>query len=227
MLSSERTDGDRDLLEAPSPRRSSVASLVRIAREVASGYRALGGIGPTVTVFGSARSREGEADYDLARAAGAALARRGFTVMTGGGPGVMEAANRGAREARGRSIGCNIRLPQEQRPNRFLDVMVEFDYFFVRKLMLVRYSCGFVFLPGGFGTLNELFEALVLIQCGKIHQFPLVLMGASYWQPFLLDLRERMLGRGLVDANDLSLLSLTDSAEEAAAAIESRARRRP
>ena len=222
----DRFGHDHHLFEGPPRRRSGLASIFRIGRELARGYRTLGRLGPAVTVFGSAREGEQETDYALARETGYALAKRGFCVVTGGGPGIMEAANRGAREAGAHSVGCNIRLPREQRPNPFVDVMIEFDYFFVRKLMLLRYSCGFVIFPGGFGTLDELFETLTLIQTGKVSEFPLVLMGTAYWRSFLDDLRERMLGRGFVDSHDLSLLSLTDDADEAVSCIESCAVRR-
>jgi uncharacterized protein (TIGR00730 family) len=155
--------------------------LRRFNEEFERGFRQLYSLGPAVTVFGSARFGEGTPQYELGREVGRELAGAGFAVMTGGGPGMMEAANRGAREAGGRSIGCNIVLPYEQRPNPYLDDMVEFRYFFVRKVMLVKYSCAFVCLPGGLGTLDELFEAATLIQCRKIGPFPLVLVGAEFW----------------------------------------------
>src|SRR6266850_6078740 len=145
------------------------------------GFRVLHFVGPCVAVFGSARIKAGSPDYELARKIGAGLSRMGFTVMTGGGPGLMEAANRGAKEAGGRSVGCNILLPTEQTPNSYVDRMVTFRYFFVRKVMLVKYSYAFVVLPGGFGTIDELFEALTLIQTRKILDFPVVLMGVDYW----------------------------------------------
>jgi hypothetical protein len=140
--------------------------------------------------------------------------------MTGGGPGLMEAANRGARLAGGRSIGCNIVLPQEQRPNPYLDEMVEFRYFFVRKLMLVKYSYAFVALPGGFGTLDEIFETLVLIQTGKMKRFPLVLLGVDFWRPLLDVLRQRLLPAGTIDGADVALITVTDSPAEAVALVK-------
>jgi uncharacterized protein (TIGR00730 family) len=167
-----------------------------------------------VTVFGSARVREGDAEYELAREVGGALSRIGFTVMTGGGPGVMEAANRGAKEAGGHSVGCNIELPHEQMPNPYLDISVDFSYFFVRKVMLVKYSYAFVVMPGGFGTVDELFEALTLIQTGKVSNFPVVLMGTEFWGPLLQQLDE-MADEGLISPGDLDLLLATDDVDEA------------
>ena len=156
----------------------------RIFCEFIRGFRTLHFVGACVTVFGSARFTENHPYYDLARQCGAELAKAGFTVMTGGGPGIMEAANRGAKETGGRSIGCNIQLPREQKPNPFVDQWITFRHFFVRKVMLVKYSYAFIALPGGFGTLDEIFETATLIQTGKIRDFPLVLMGIEYWRPF-------------------------------------------
>ncbi len=195
-------------------------------REFVRGFRALHFMGPCVTVFGSARFDEGHPAYAMARTTGGALARAGFTVLTGGGPGIMEAANRGAREAGGRSVGCNIRLPREQTPNPYLDRMVEFDHFFVRKVMLVKYSYAFVVLPGGFGTLDEIFETATLIQTGKIHDFPLVVMGRDYWAPLLEFLRDTMVREGTIAAEDVARLVVTDSPEEAADHIARVARER-
>ena len=151
---------------------------------------------------------------------GAALARQGFTVMTGGGPGLMEAANRGAREAGGRSVGCNIQLPSEQKPNDFLDRWVEFRYFFVRKLMLAKYSYGFVAMPGGFGTLDELAEILTLVQTGKIRNFPIVLIGKAYWTPLANFIRETMLTAGTINAKDAELFKISDDPDEVAAQFQ-------
>jgi len=176
-------------------------------------------VGPCVTVFGSARFKPGEKYYELAREVGARMAQLKLTTMTGGGPGIMEAANRGAKEAGGKSIGCNIKLPMEQQPNPYVDKFIEFRYFFVRKVMLVKYSVGFIVLPGGFGTLDELFEALTLVQTKKIESFPVVLMGIDYWAPLLTLIRDTFAKQGTIDLKDVDLLTVTDSVEEAAAAI--------
>jgi len=213
-------------LQGPKTRRFEFARALRIFAELIQGFRALHFVGPCVTVFGSARFGEGHPYYEMGRAAGARLADAGFTVMTGGGPGIMEAANRGAREAGGRSIGCNIELPREQKPNPYLDRFVTFRYFFVRKVMLVKYSYAFVALPGGFGTLDEIFETATLIQTGKIPHFPLVLMGVDFWKPLLEQLRRKMVPLGTIDAADVDLISLTDSPEEAARIARDAALRR-
>jgi uncharacterized protein (TIGR00730 family) len=173
-------------------------------------------------VFGSARFPEDHPYYALAREVGGRLARMGFTVMTGAGPGIMEAANRGAKESGGFSVGCNIALPEEQKLNTYLDRAVTFQYFFVRKVMLVKYSYAFVVMPGGVGTLDELFESLTLIQTKKIADFPVVLMGKEYWQP-LLEMMQKMVAAGTVGQEDLSLLLVTDSVHEAMKHIETRA----
>jgi uncharacterized protein (TIGR00730 family) len=171
-------------------------------------------------VFGSARFPEGHEYYTMARELGAALARENLSVMTGGGPGVMEAANRGAKENGGISIGCNIELPMEQKPNPYVDRWVTFRYFFVRKVMLVKYSQAFVVLPGGFGTMDELFEALTLVQTRKILEFPVVLMGVEYWAPLLAFLKDVMVKRGTIDACDPALVTVTDSIEQAVETVQ-------
>src|SRR5690606_11501071 len=201
---------------------------VRIARsawEFFRGFRAFHFMGPCVTVFGSARFGEDHKYYSLARSLGSELAIRGFTVLTGGGPGIMEAANRGAKDVGGPSVGCNIRLPQEQHPNSYLDRWLEFRYFFVRKVMLVKYSYAFVALPGGFGTLDEIFETATLIQTGKIAGFPVVVMGTDYWQPLLDFVRHRMMKEGTIGPHDLDRLIVTDDPQEAAARIDEEVRR--
>jgi uncharacterized protein (TIGR00730 family) len=217
--SSTSDPAERQLLEGPHKRRHELRQAVRIFGECIRGFRTLHFVGPCVTVFGSARFDSTHPYYALGEEVGAKLAQIGITVMTGGGPGLMEAANRGARRAGGRSIGCNIRLPQEQQPNPYLDRMVEFRYFFVRKLMLLKYSYAFVALPGGFGTLDEIFETLVLIQTGKMERFPLVLLGADFWAPLVGLLRERLVAAGTIDGSDVDLITLTDSADEAVARI--------
>jgi uncharacterized protein (TIGR00730 family) len=210
---------ERLFLEGPRSRTEELWRVLRIAREFIAGFRALHFVGPCVTVFGSARFQEEHPYYALARTVGYRLSQMGFTLMTGGGPGIMEAANRGAKEAGGRSIGCNILLPYEQKPNPYVDRLVTFRYFFVRKVMLVKYSYAFVVLPGGFGTLDELFESLTLIQTGKIVEFPVILMGQAYWQP-IMTLLSQMVQAGTISASDLNLLFMTDSVEEAAAHVQ-------
>ena len=219
------SEADRYFLEGPHSRLNELIILFRAARDFIRGFRMLHFVGPCVTVFGSARFLEGHQYYDLAREVGRALVGLGFTVMTGGGPGIMEAANRGAREAGGRSVGCNITLAHEQVPNAYLDRHVTCHYFFVRKVLLFKYSYAFVVLPGGLGTLDELTEALTLIQTGKILQFPVVLMGMNYWKPFIQLLRE-MVTLGTVAAADLDLFLVTDAIPEAMAHIEHHAIRR-
>lgn len=197
--------------------------VVKIALEFIRGFRTLHFVGRCVTVFGSARYQENHRYYELGRAVGAAVARNGYTVMTGGGPGLMEAANRGAKEAGGRSVGCNIELPFEQHPNPWLDVHILFSYFFVRKVMLVKYSHAFVILPGGFGTLDEMTEALTLVQTGKVGKFPIVLLGTDYWSGFLDWCRNTLLPEKSIDPEDLNHLLVTDSVEEAMAHIRKNA----
>jgi len=189
--------------------------VMRIAFEFLRGMMALHRIGPAVTVFGSARFKEGHPYYQLGQAVGAALAREGYTVITGGGPGIMEAANRGAKETGGHSIGCNIRLPHEQSPNKYLDKVVVFYYFFVRKVMLVKYSYAFIILPGGIGTLDEMTEALTLIQTGKLYDFPVILMGTDYWKGYWDWIHGVLVKNGAVNATDLSFVHLTDDPQEA------------
>jgi uncharacterized protein (TIGR00730 family) len=220
-----RTAPENRFLEGPQPRGFELGRAIRIFFECIRGFRALHFVGPCVTVFGSARFSEEHRWYQLARSVGSLLAREGFTTMTGGGPGVMEAANRGAHEAGGRSIGCNIILPFEQKPNPYLDRCIEFRYFFVRKVMLVKYSYGFIVLPGGFGTMDELFETLTLIQTDKIKDFPVVLMGASFWQPMIDFLRERMVSEGTIDRFDLDRFIITDDPSEAIDYVKSNAMR--
>jgi hypothetical protein len=202
-------------LHGPAPRGSELWRALRIFFEFIRGFRRLHFVGPCVTVFGSARFTEEHDYYKMARDVGRRLAGAGFTVMTGGGPGVMEAANRGAREGQGRSVGCNIVLPREQKPNPYLDEFINFRYFFVRKVMLVKYSYAFVVLPGGFGTLDELFETATLIQTRKIQNFHIVLMGTRYWKPLVDFLRETLMEQKTIDAQDLDPWIITDSPEEA------------
>jgi len=189
-------------------------SAVRIFLEFLRGVEFMPFGERVVTVFGSARFAEGHPYYELARAVGGALAGAGYSVMTGAGPGVMEGADRGAREAGGRSYGVNIHLPHEQKPNPYVDECIEFEHFFIRKVMLVKYSCAFVVLPGGFGTLDEIFETLTLMQTGKIRHFPIVAMDHRFWSPMIDVLKSKLCSEGTVDPSDLDLLYVTDSLEE-------------
>ena len=193
--------------------------------ELAHGFETLAGVRRGVAVFGSARTAEGDPRYAVARDVGRALGRAGFTIITGGGPGAMAAANRGARDVGARSIGLTIDLPHEQHENGWLDQRVDFHYFFARKVMFVRYSGAFVVLPGGFGTLDELFEALTLIQTRKIRFFPVVLVGTDYWRGLVAWVRDRMLADGMISPEDLSILRVTDSIDEVVAICSSAAER--
>lgn len=186
--------------------------------EFIQGFRHLHFIGPCITVFGSARFKEDNEHYQMARAVGKEIAKAGFTTMTGGGPGIMEAANRGAFENGGRSVGCNIILPHEQVPNPYLHKSLTFKYFFVRKVLLLKYSYGFVVMPGGSGTMDELFETLTLIQTGVINNFPIVLVGKEFYSD-LLAFIDKMIVQGTMSPKDRDLVLLTDSAEEAMAHI--------
>ena len=192
---------------------------LRILSEFVEGFDALASVGPAVTIFGSARVPEGAPDYELARGIARRLAEHGFAIITGGGPGIMEAANRGCREGGGLSIGCNIELPHEQGLNAYVDLGVEFKYFFARKTMFVKYADAFVILPGGFGTLDELFEALTLIQTGKIRDFPVVLVGSAYWQGLIDWMRATQVAAGTITENDVALLKVTDDPDEVAEII--------
>jgi uncharacterized protein (TIGR00730 family) len=221
VVPSQRPPADKLLLE-----RSAIEELahhadpwrvLRILSEFVEGFDALNEVGPAVTVFGSARATPDDPYYVAGRALGGALARRGFAVITGGGPGIMEAVNRGCQEAGGLSVGCNIELPNEQELNDYVDLGVEFRYFFVRKNMFVKYARGFVIFPGGLGTLDELFESLTLAQTGKIEHFPVVLFGTEYWSGLLDWMRKVVLGRHAISPEDMDLMSLTDDPEEAAA----------
>jgi hypothetical protein len=221
-----RDPGEAEFLAGPRRYVADMVRVGRIAMEFSRGFRRLRGIQPCVTVFGSARVAGDDPLYELTRRTAFRLAEEGFSIMTGGGPGLMEAANRGAREAGGLSIGCNIALPNEQRPNAYLDRFVEFRHFFVRKVMLVKYSCGFVIMPGGFGTLDEVFEAVTLIQTHKLSDFPVLLMGTDYWRDLVGFLRGVLLARGAILAEDLQRLVVTDDVEAVVQCQSSCARNR-
>lgn len=210
---------DRVLLEGAHTRLTEIILLVRAFRDFIRGFRVLHFVGPCVTIFGSARFPESHPHYATAREVGRRVSQLGFTVLTGGGPGLMEAANRGARDFGGRSVGCNIELPHEQEPNPYLDRWFTCHYFFVRKVLLFKYSYAFIALPGGLGTLDELCEALTLIQTGKIRNFPVLLIGTEYWRPFIAVL-EQMLAAGAISPADLDLMKVTDDIDEAIAHLE-------
>ena len=193
--------------------------VLRITSEFIEGFDTLASVQKGVTVFGSARTGPDDPQYQSAQEVGRLLAEAGFSVITGAGPGIMEAANKGAQIGQGRSIGCNIELPFEQGANPYVDTLVNFRYFFVRKTMFIKYSVAFIIFPGGFGTLDELFEALTLIQTGKIYQFPVVLFGRHYWAGLVRWLQTRVLGEGKISAGDMDLMLLTDDPAEAAAAV--------
>jgi uncharacterized protein (TIGR00730 family) len=213
---------ERFFLEGPRSRGSELRSLLTIVAEFIRAFRALHFVGPCVTVFGSARFKEDHPYYAIARSVGQRLAKLGFTVMTGGGPGIMEAANRGAKEAGGFSVGCNIVLPVVQKINAYLDRWVTFRHFYVRKVMLVKYSYAFVVMPGGMGTMDEFFEAAVLIQTRKIESFPVILLVKDYWRP-LVEFLDQMAETGTIDRKDLDLFLFTDSVDEAMEHIQKHA----
>jgi uncharacterized protein (TIGR00730 family) len=221
-----RTEDER-LLSAPARearRESDSWRVLRIMGEFVEGFDELAELGPAVTLFGSARISVGDPMYGAAVEVGRLLGEAGFTIITGGGPGAMEAGNRGAREAGAPSVGLDIELPFEQHVNPYVDVEIDFRYFFVRKVMLVKYSRAFVIFPGGFGTMDELFEALTLIQTGKIRDFPVVLFGSDYWSGLIEWLRATMVADGKATEADLGLIALTDSPEEVLEIIMSSAR---
>jgi uncharacterized protein (TIGR00730 family) len=211
------TTQDEQLLETPGPAEFTHTDTWRVFRimgEFVEGFDELATLTHGVSIFGSARTKSDNPEYEAARETAALLAQAGFAVITGGGPGIMEAANRGAFEAKGLSIGCNIELPFEQGSNPYLTKGLKFKYFFVRKMMFVKYSLGFIIFPGGFGTLDELFEALTLIQTKKIRKFPVVLFGSDYWSGLLNWIRDHAMKEGKVTEQDLKLLHLTDSPAE-------------
>lgn len=211
---------EKIFLSGKRHREADLESAVRVFLEFLRGFESLDFPTPCVTVFGSARFKQGHQYYELARSMGNALAQSGYTVMTGGGPGIMEAANRGAKEAGGYSIGCNIRLPHEQTPNPYLDRFVEFEHFFVRKVMLVKYSSAFVVMPGGFGTLDEVFEVVTLIQTGKLESFPVICIGNSFWHELRDFMDKSLLRAGTISKPDMELIKLVDTVDEAVECIK-------
>lgn len=205
---------DIPFIEGPRRRKTELFTVVQIMMEFIKGFRTFHFVGPCISVFGSARIKEGHPYYKMTVEVGRRLAQLGFTVMTGGGPGLMEAANRGAKEAGGRSVGCNIILPHEQEPNPYMDKWMDFQFFFVRKVMLIKYSYGFVVMPGGVGTMDELFQAITLIQTKKIINFPIVLIGKDYYKD-VIDLFDKMSEEKTISESDKDLFLITDSLDEA------------
>jgi uncharacterized protein (TIGR00730 family) len=219
-LFSDLSETEQQFLSGKRERGADLESAVRVFLEFLRGFEFFADIDqPCVTVFGSARFAPGHRYYEMAWQLGTHLARAGYAVMTGGGPGIMEAANRGAREAGGLSLGCNIILPKEQHANPYLDRFIEMHHFFVRKVMLVKYSGAFVVMPGGLGTLDEAFETLTLVQCHKLERFPIVAMGAEFWGHMRDFIRGTLVSEQTISPEDLELLHVTDSPEEAVAYI--------
>ncbi len=213
-LNSTMTKSEIKFLEGPQKRLIEFRFAFNVFREFIKGFRTLHFVGPCVTVFGSARFKEDHPYYQMTRELSAEIAKLGFTIMTGGGPGVMEAANRGAKEVGGRSVGCNIVLPHEQHQNPYLDKSVDIKYFFVRKTLLIKYSYAFIVMPGGFGTLDEYFEALTLIQTKMLHEFPIIIFDTSFHHDIMEHI-EKMKRLGTISPEDLELCLFTDSIEEA------------
>ena len=224
MAARPPTTYDEELLGAETQAilttQSDSERIERVRQELELGFSELAGIGPAVSIFGSARTDESDPTYGLARRTAGMLGDAGFAVITGGGPGIMAAANRGARDAGARSVGLNIELPFEQESNPYVDLALRFHHFYTRKVMFVRYACAFVVFPGGFGTLDELFEALTLIQTGKISHFPVVLIERSYWQGLIDWTRDRLLAEGKIGAADLDLITLSDDPAEIVGLVE-------
>jgi uncharacterized protein (TIGR00730 family) len=214
-------DVEQKFLEGKRDRGADLESATRIFLEFLRGFESMDFEGSCVTVFGSARFKPGHKYYKMARALGKRLAKEGYVTMTGGGPGIMEAANRGAKEGKGLSLGCNIELPTEQDPNPYLDQFIEVDHFFVRKMMLIKYSCAFVVMPGGFGTMDELFETLTLIQTAKIEKFPVILMGTEFWKHLRHFVQKSLVAEKTISAHDLDLIRSTDDMDEAIEWIKS------
>ena len=221
----ERAEGAEKLfLSGRRHREADLASAVRFFLEFLEAFERFETTQPCVTVFGSSRYSEDHPHYQRAREIGAALARAGYAVMTGGGSGIMEAANRGAKEAGGLSLGCNIHLPREQKPNRYLDRYFHFEHFFARKVMLVKYSCAFVVMPGGFGTLDEAFEIATLMQTGKLEHFPLIAVGGDFWDRFETFVREAMVGHGTITEEETRVIHRAETAEDVARLVREGAR---
>lgn len=217
-----KTNRDLSLLEGAQSTWKNWLKIWQISQELRRGFKSFRGLSPCITIFGSAKFDSNHRYYQLAHSTALALGNAGYNIMTGGGPGIMEAANKGAQEAGVISIGCNIQLPTEQKPNPYLDRWSEFDHFYVRKLMLLKFSCGFVILPGAFGTLDEIFETLNLMQTGKIVRFPLVVMGSDYWTKMKMFMEGEMLSEGTISRDGISDIYFTDDPEQTVSYIHSR-----
>lgn len=215
---------DRRIIEELKLRQGDTWRVLRIMSEFVRGFDELAGIGPAITFFGSSRSGEGDRYYRLAYETAFNLGRLGYAIVTGGGPGIMEAANRGAHDSGTLSVGLNIDIPSEQHPNKYQNLSLRFEYFFVRKVMLLKYSLAYIIFPGGFGTMDELFEALTLIQTGKSHRFPLLLFGSEYWKPLLNYMKDVMVPAGTIDERDIRLMNLVDTPEEVVKLIYERSK---
>ncbi len=212
------------IIEELKLRQGDTWRVLKIMSEFVQGFDELASVGPAVTFFGSSRSREDNRYYRLAYETAFNLGKLGYAIITGGGPGIMEAANRGAHDSGTLSVGLNIEIPTEQHPNRYQNLSLKFDYFFVRKVMLIKYSLAYVIFPGGFGTFDELFEALTLIQTGKSYRFPIILFGSEYWKPLMDYMREVMIPFGTIDPKDVELMSLVDQPQEVIEIVYKRSR---
>ncbi len=212
------------IIEELKLRQGDTWRVLKIMSEFVQGFDDLAKVGPAITFFGSSRSKEKDKYYRLAYETAFTLGKLGYAIITGGGPGIMEAANRGAYDSGTLSVGLNIEIPKEQHPNRYQNISLKFDYFFVRKVMLLKYSLAYVIFPGGFGTFDELFEALTLIQTGKSYKFPIILFGSEFWEPLLEYMRNYMVKFGTIDEEDLDLMSLVDTPQEVVSIVYKRSK---
>ncbi len=218
------SDQSRKIIEELKLRQGDTWRVLKIMSEFVKGFDELAHLGPAVTFFGSSRSKESDKYYKLAYETAFMLGSKGYTIITGGGPGIMEAANRGAYDSGAVSVGLNIEIPTEQEANKFQNISLQFDYFFVRKVMLIKYSLAYIIFPGGFGTFDELFEALTLIQTGKSHRFPVILFGSEYWQPLIDYMNNIMVKFGTIDPEDVNIMTITDEPKEVMKIIHERSK---
>ncbi len=218
------SDQSNKIIEELKLRQGDTWRVLKIMSEFVKGFDELAHLGPAVTFFGSSRSKESDPYYKLAYETAFMLGSKGYTIITGGGPGIMEAANRGAHDSGTLSVGLNIEIPSEQEANKYQNISLQFDYFFVRKVMLIKYSLAYVIFPGGFGTFDELFEALTLIQTKKSHRFPLILFGSEYWNPLLDYMKNVMIKFGTIDREDVNIMTVTDDPKEVIAIVNKRSK---